>query len=67
MATSNLGKWDDWYGMVSEPEPYALTPTYAMGADWLDSCELVEDWAEPHTDAQLVERVRAIVAPKGAQ
>jgi hypothetical protein len=41
---SNLGKWDDWYADLAEPEPYALTPTYALGAAWLAECALIEDW-----------------------
>jgi hypothetical protein len=30
--------------MVAEPEPYADTATYQLGADWLAPCELVADW-----------------------
>lgn len=43
MAT-NAGLWDKWYAGLTEPEPYADTPTYLLGAEWLADCELVEDW-----------------------
>lgn len=41
---SNLGLWNRWYDGITEPSPYGLTVTYQMGADWLDSCSLIEDW-----------------------
>ena len=42
---TNLGKWERWYGMLgTDPEPYGLTETYQIGADWLSDCELIEDW-----------------------
>jgi hypothetical protein len=42
---TNLGKWDRWYGLLSdEEEPYGLTPTYQMGADFLADCATIEDW-----------------------
>lgn len=41
---SNLGLWSRWYHGITEPSPYGLTDTYQMGADWLDSCNLIEDW-----------------------
>lgn len=40
---TNLGKWERWYAMVTDPEPYGNSPTYAMGAEWLDGLE-IEDW-----------------------
>lgn len=42
---TNLGRWDRWYGLLGdEEEPYGLTPTYEMGADFLADCAMVEDW-----------------------
>ncbi len=43
---SNVGRWDAWYAndALSAPGAYADTPTYAMGAEWLKGCPLVEDW-----------------------
>lgn len=41
---SNLGRWAGWYADLDEPEPYGLTPTYQLGADYLTDCALVEDW-----------------------
>lgn len=42
---SNLGRWALWYGQVTDqPQPYADTVTYRLGADWLAGCGLVEDW-----------------------
>ncbi len=41
---SNLGKWATWYADLDEPEPYGLTATYQLGADFLAPCETVEDW-----------------------
>src|SRR5688572_23437458 len=32
---SNVGKLDRMYRAVDDPEPYGLTPTYAMGVEWL--------------------------------
>lgn len=45
--TSNLGKWEPWYKDIpngSPPRPYGNSPTYEMGAKWLEDCWLVEDW-----------------------
>lgn len=45
MHQSNAGKWNRWYAMLGqEPEPYAATKTYEIGARWLGTCETVEDW-----------------------
>lgn len=42
---SSAGKWDRWYRLLDgSPEPYGLTVTYELGADWLSPCETVEDW-----------------------
>jgi hypothetical protein len=42
---SSVGKWDRWYGLLgSKPEPYGLSETYELGADWLSPCELIADW-----------------------
>ncbi len=41
---SNLGCWDRWYDGLTEPAPYGLTETYALGASFLAPCALVEDW-----------------------
>lgn len=44
---TNLGKWDRWYALLgdaAEPQPYAQTITYELGAAWLADCETVEDW-----------------------
>lgn len=41
---SNLGKWNRWYSLVDEEEPFGLTPTYQLGADYLADCATVEDW-----------------------
>ena len=40
---SNLGKWERWYRGLDEPQPYGDSPTYRMGADWLEGLH-VEDW-----------------------
>lgn len=43
---SNLGLWDRWYGLLDPktPEPFGRSDTYALGAEWLADCDLVEDW-----------------------
>lgn len=42
---SNLGKWDRWFALLGEEEePFGLTPTYQLGADYLAECATVEDW-----------------------
>lgn len=41
---TNLGRWEDWYRIVDEPEPFGETTTYEMGAEFLRPCALVEDW-----------------------
>lgn len=41
---SNVGRWDQWYVDLTDPEPYDDTTTYGIGADWLADCETVEDW-----------------------
>lgn len=41
---SNLGKWDRWYAIMGDqPEPFADTETYAIGARFLEGLK-VEDW-----------------------
>lgn len=45
MTATNLGRWNRWYGLLgTDPEPYGLSVTYQMGADWLADCAVVEDW-----------------------
>lgn len=45
MATdTNVGKWDRWYAGLDEEQPYGLTETYQLGADFLRGCALIEDW-----------------------
>jgi len=36
-------RWEAW-NLGVKPTPYGDSPTYAMGAEWLESCALVEDW-----------------------
>jgi len=36
-------RWEAW-NLGVEPTPYGMSPTYAMGAAWLEPCALVEDW-----------------------
>lgn len=40
---SNLGHWDRYHEQA-QPKPYGDPSTYALGARWLQGCELVEDW-----------------------
>lgn len=44
LLMTNMHKWDRWYSVLTEPQPYGDTATYKMGADWLADCDLVEDW-----------------------
>lgn len=44
MAESNIGKWNNWYRGIKDPQPYGDTATYRLGADFLQDCDLVEDW-----------------------
>ncbi len=41
--SSNLGKWT-WYQGMEDKIPYGDTQTYALGADFLKECDIVEDW-----------------------
>lgn len=41
---SNVGRWDEWYATLTEPEPYDDKAMYVLGAEWLADCETVEDW-----------------------
>jgi hypothetical protein len=41
---SNRARWDAWHQSVNSPQPYGDTITYRLGADFLSSCEVVEDW-----------------------
>lgn len=44
-VVSNVGKWDRWYCRgQEEPQPYGNTITYQLAADYLDGCDLIEDW-----------------------
>lgn len=40
---SNAGKWDGWHN-TKKPRAFGNTASYALGAEWLADCELVEDW-----------------------
>lgn len=39
-----LGKWDTWFVGIEAPEFFGDTTTYALGAEWLADCDVVEDW-----------------------
>lgn len=44
---SNLGRWTPWYEKLAAgaaPQPYGSSPMYALGAEYLEPCSLVEDW-----------------------
>lgn len=41
---SNVGRWDRWYAGLTEEQPYGLTSTYQLGADFLAGCATIEDW-----------------------
>lgn len=41
---SNLGKWNRWYSGLQEPQPYGDTVTYKLGYEFLEDCEVIEDW-----------------------
>lgn len=42
---NEVGRWTRWYSLLGEdPEPYADTVTYKLGADFLADCKTVEDW-----------------------
>jgi hypothetical protein len=41
---SNVGKWEPWFAGLIDPQPFAETPTYALGAAFLADCDQVEDW-----------------------
>lgn len=38
-----IGLWDRW-NATDEPQPYGLSDTYWLGAEWLAPCSLIEDW-----------------------
>ena len=40
---SNVGKWT-WYQGMEDKIPYGDTQTYALGAEFLKDCDIVEDW-----------------------
>ncbi len=40
---SNVGLWHDW-NAGADPAPYSDSLTYELGAQFLESCSLVEDW-----------------------
>jgi hypothetical protein len=43
----NLGKWNDWYKNISKDRVihlYGISDSYQLGANFLDDCEVVEDW-----------------------
>jgi len=44
MATSNLGKWNNWYAGIDGAAAYGDTASYQMCADHLQDCVAVEDW-----------------------
>lgn len=39
---SNTGLWDGWHG--TEARAFGNTASYALGAEWLADCDLIEDW-----------------------
>jgi len=41
---SNLNKWNNWYSNVKQIEPYGVTASYQIGADYLSGCSVIEDW-----------------------
>ena len=41
---SNVGKWDEFYKDLKEPDHYIDTVSYYQGADFLVGCDTVEDW-----------------------
>lgn len=41
---SNLNKWNNWYSNLAAIEPYGITESYQIGADYLSNCSAVEDW-----------------------
>jgi hypothetical protein len=41
---TNVGKGTGWYWDLEEPWPYGETTSYKIGASWLASCALTEDW-----------------------
>ena len=44
LRSSNVGKWSQWYKGVDKPQAYDDTESYAVAADFLNGCSLVEDW-----------------------
>lgn len=43
---NNEGKWNKHYENLDakHPDHYIDTDTYRLGAEWLNRCELIEDW-----------------------
>jgi hypothetical protein len=42
---SNIGRWDKWWlGESASRTPVGDTESYHIGADFLQDCEVVEDW-----------------------
>src|SRR5665213_1564617 len=41
---SSVGLWDRHYGLANETAPYGDSRTYQLAADWVASCDSVEDW-----------------------
>jgi hypothetical protein len=44
LHTTNVGKWAQAYKGLESPEPYDDVFTYEVAAQFLEPCELVEDW-----------------------
>jgi hypothetical protein len=45
MVNSNVGKWNGWYSKLdNKPMFYGNTITYQLGYEFLNDCEIVEDW-----------------------
>ena len=40
----SMDKWNAIYKKLTTPEPYGDTITYRLGARWLSTCDIVEDW-----------------------
>lgn len=41
---SNLNKWNTWYSNLEHMEAYGHTDSYKIGADFLNDCQVIEDW-----------------------
>lgn len=44
IATPVAGRWDERHAGVPDAQPYGLSDSYRIGAEWLADCARVEDW-----------------------